>query len=414
MTFDAKPERPSFAAVAERRFRLAGKSIIEKGHPYFRPVDELEKKYSLNPSGYVSLAHYDYLGLSHHPKVIGAMHDAVDSLGSGAGASRLVGGERSTHRALERSLADFFGVGDTLALISGYLTNLSLITHLLGPRDLVLIDELAHNSILMGAKGGSFDCQSFAHNDLDDLDRKLTEGRNQYRNVLVVVEGLYSMDGDIPDLPKLLEIKDRHSFWLLVDEAHSYGVLGDNGRGLTEYYDVDPSRIELSVGTLSKSFVSSGGFVAASEDVIAWLRFTLPGFVYSVGLAPSTVAGAHAALEILKAEPDRVSRLKQKSGLFLEAACKAGLNPGDAIGEAVVPLMFDSPEQTMLVSHVLLENGVYAPPIVQVGVPKDQPRIRFFFSAEHRDEDILRAIDIVADAVNGNIPAQMAASLSMG
>ncbi|MCP3971419.1 MAG: aminotransferase class I/II-fold pyridoxal phosphate-dependent enzyme [Rhodobacteraceae bacterium] len=410
MGFDAKPERPGFAAVAERRFRLAGKAIIERGHPYFVPVDRLEQMYSSKPDGYVSLAHYDYLGLARHPQVLAAAHEAVDKMGSGAGASRLVGGERTTHRALERELAEFFGVGDVLTMISGYLTNVSLINHLLGPRDLVLIDELAHNSIVIGAKSGKMECQTFIHNDLDDLERKLEKARGQYRQVLVVVEGLYSMDGDIPDLPRLVEMKERHDAWLLVDEAHSFGVLGKTGRGITEHFGIDPSQIELSVGTLSKSFVSSGGFICASEDVIAWLRFTLPGFVYSVGLAPMTVATAHAAVKVLKGDPERVARLKRKSLLFRDSAREAGLDPGDAIGEAVVPLMFDSPEQTMMVSQVLMEHGIYAPPIVQVGVPKDQPRIRFFFSAEHRDRDILRAIGIAAAAVNDSLPVQMVSS----
>jgi len=410
MGSDTKPERPSFAAVAERRFRLAGKSIIEKGHPYFVPVDKLEQMYSSNPDGYLSLAHYDYLGLAKHPRVLDAAHAAIDEMGSGAGASRLVGGERSTHQELERDLAEFFGHGDVLAMISGYLTNVSLINHLLGPRDLVLIDELAHNSILLGAKSGKFACETFKHNDLDDLDAKLGEIRDQYRHVLIVVEGLYSMDGDIPDLPRLVEIKQRHDAWALVDEAHSFGVLGKTGRGICEHFDIDPSLIELSVGTLSKSFASSGGFICASKDVIAWLRFTLPGFVYSVGLAPSNVATAHAALNVLKDEPDRVTRLKEKSALFRDTARSVGLDPGDAIGEAVVPLMFETPMQTMMVSQTLLNAGIYAPPIVQVGVPKDQPRIRFFFSAEHRDQDLLRAVDVAASALNGDVPVQMVSS----
>lgn len=410
MGSEARPERPSFAAVAERRFRLAGKSIIEKGHPYFVPVDRLEQMYSSKPDGYVSLAHYDYLGLSRHPEVIGASANAVQELGAGAGASRLVGGERTAHRALERNLAEFLGVGDVLTLISGYLTNLSLINHLLGPRDLVLIDSLAHNSIVVGARSGRFECRTFEHNDLDDLERQLEDSRGEFRHVLVVVEGLYSMDGDIPDLPRLVEMKNRHDAWLLVDEAHSYGVLGDHGKGVTEHFGIDPAEIELSVGTLSKSFVSSGGFICASAEVIAWLRFTLPGFVYSVGLSPATVGSANAAVNILRREPERVARLKQKSRLFRDSARAAGLNPGCAIGEAVVPLFFDSPEQTMLVSQVLMDHGIYAPPIVQVGVPKDQPRIRFFFSAAHRDEEILRAIDVTAAAVHGDLPVQIASS----
>ncbi|MCG6902388.1 MAG: aminotransferase class I/II-fold pyridoxal phosphate-dependent enzyme [Rhodobacter sp.] len=410
MGLDAKPERPSFAAVAERRFRLAGKAIIEKGHPYFVPVDRLEQMYASKPDGYISLAHYDYLGLAKHPRVLNAAHEAIDSMGSGAGASRLVGGERTTHRLLERELAEFLGVGDVLTMISGYLTNVSLINHLLGPRDLVLIDELAHNSIVLGAKSGRFECQTFEHNNLDDLERRLQDVRGQYRHVLVVVEGLYSMDGDIPDLPRLIDIKTRHDAWLLVDEAHSYGVLGEHGRGICEYFDIDPGLIELSVGTLSKSFVSSGGFICASADVISWLRFTLPGFVYSVGLAPATVATARAALAVLREDKERVARLKRKSRLFLDSARAAGLNPGDAIGEAVVPLFFDDPMQTMMVSQILLEHGIYAPPIVQVGVPKDQPRIRFFFSAEHRDQDILRAVDVAVSALHDNVAVQMVSS----
>ncbi|WP_425050424.1 aminotransferase class I/II-fold pyridoxal phosphate-dependent enzyme [Psychromarinibacter sp. S121] len=410
MVSDGKPERPSFSAVAERRFRLAGKSIIEKGHPYFVPVDRLEQMYSSKPEGYVSLAHYDYLGLARHPEVIAASTQAMQDYGAGAGASRLVGGERTAHRALERNLAEFLGVGDVLSLISGYLTNLSLINHLLGPRDLVLIDSLAHNSIVVGAKSGRFECRTFEHNNFDDLEAQLKAARGEYRHVLVVVEGLYSMDGDIPDLPRLVEMKNRHDAWLLVDEAHSYGVLGRNGKGICEHFGIDPSEVELSVGTLSKSFVSSGGFICANAEVIAWLRFTLPGFVYSVGLSPATTASANAAVNILRREPERVERLKQKSRLFRDTARAAGLEPGNAIGEAVVPLHFETPEQTMMISQVLIEHGIYAPPIVQVGVPKDQPRIRFFFSAAHRDEDILRAVDVTAAAVHGDLPVKIASS----
>lgn len=408
MGLDAKPQRPGFEAIVNQRFRIGGKAIIEKWNPYFAPIDKLERIHRDRPNGFVSLAHYDYLGLSRHPRVLNAAKDAIQEFGTGVGASRLVGGERLAHRALERNLAEYLGVGDVLGLISGYLTNLSLINYLLWPRDLVLIDELAHNSIFVGANSGRFECKTFRHNNLDDLNRKLAECRNRYRNVLIVVEGLYSMDGDIPDLPRLLDIKDRHDAWVLVDEAHSYGVLGATGRGLCEHFDIDPRRIELSVGTLSKSFVSSGGIVCASPDVIEFLRFGLPGFVYSVGLAPATLASANAALEVLIEEPQRVARLKQKSRLFLDTARAAGLNTGDAIGEAVVPLLFNDPQQTMMVSQVLMDAGIYAPPIVQVGVPKDQPRIRFFFSAEHRDEDILRAVDVVAAVVHGGAQAQAA------
>ncbi|MBA5778744.1 aminotransferase class I/II-fold pyridoxal phosphate-dependent enzyme [Stappia sp. F7233] len=392
-----KPDRPSFSAVSERRFRLAGKAIIEQHNPYFVPVDAQKDLCERNAVPYVSFAHYDYLGLSRHPQIIAGASAALHMLGSSVGASRLVGGERSAHRAFENDLADFLGVGGAMTLVSGYLANVTLINHLMGPRDLVLIDELAHNSIFVGAKSGRYDYVTFAHNDLDDLEAKLGELRASYRHVLVVVEGLYSMDGDIPDLPRLVELKEAHDAWLLLDEAHSYGVLGATGRGICEHFDIDPKRVELTVGTLSKSFVSSGGFICAEGGVVDWLRFTLPGFVYSVGLAPATLGSAHAALTYLRNHPERVLELHEKSAYFLNRSRAAGLNTGDALGYGVVPLLFDTPQQTMLVSQALMEAGVYAPPIVQIGVPKDQPRIRFFISAEHSFEEIDRTISIVAE-----------------
>ena len=214
------------------------------------------------------------------------------------------------------------------------------------------------------------------------------------------------MDGDIADLPRLITIKQRHDAWLLVDEAHSFGVLGATGRGLCEHWGVDPQNIELSVGTLSKAFVSSGGFIGSSRNAIDWMRFSLPGFVYSVGLSPPTVGSAHAALSFLRGNPGRVAALHRQSAAFLECAREAGLNPGSAIGKGVVPLFFESASQTMYVAQRLMMAGIYAPPIVQVGVPKDQPRIRFFISASHTDAEIERAIDVIADAVHGGVRGQ--------
>lgn len=400
--------------VAERRFRLAGKAIIEQHNPYFLPVDQQREACERQGIPFVSFAHYDYLGLGQHPDVIDRARAELERLGAGVGASRLVGGERAGHRAFETELAEFLGVGDVMTLVSGYLVNVSLINFLMGPRDLVLIDELAHNSIFVGAKNGRYDHRTFAHNDMDDLQRQLEELRGQYRNVLVVVEGLYSMDGDIPDLPRLVELKDEHDAWLLVDEAHSYGVVGKTGRGLCEHYGIDPKRIELTVGTLSKSFVSSGGFVCAEKGVIDWFRFTLPGFVYSVGLSPATLGSAHGALAHLKAHPERVTRLHENSVYFRDAAQAAGLDTGAAIGYGVVPILFASPEQTMIASQALLENGIYAPPIVQIGVPKDQPRIRFFISAEHTRAEMDRAVEIVAGIVTGNDDARAPRSAAAG
>ena len=390
----------SFLTYVERRFRLAGSALVQDGnHPYFVPTDTLEEEGGPWPDGFLSMSHYDYLGLMHHPETVGAAKAAYDTFGTGAGGSRLVGGERSTHRAFERDLADFLGVGGVLSIISGYLTNVTLIQHMVGGRDLVIADELAHNSIIMGCKAAKCTFLTYPHNDLDALAALLDKQRAHFGRVLIATDGLFSMDGDITDLPKLLEIKEKHDAWLLLDEAHSYGVLGATGRGLCEHFDIDPNRVELAVGTLSKTFGSSGGFVAANERVIEWLRFTLPGFVFSVGLAPATIACAQAALGILRREPERVARLRDNSLTFLNMAHDAGLDTGEAIGEAVVPVLFETPDECVYVAGCLMQQGIYAPPVVHVGVPKDAPRIRFFISAAHEKADLERVINAVAVAL---------------
>lgn len=392
-------KRSSFLDYAERRYRLAGSALVEGGnHPYFVKTDLLENSQERWPEGFLSLSHYDYLGMMHDPEVVAAAKNAIDEFGTGAGASRLVGGERSIHGLFEQELAEYLGVGGVLSIISGYLTNMSIIGHVMGSRDLVLTDELAHNSIISGCKAAKCDFTIYPHNDLDALENILAEKRGQYGRVLIATDGLFSMDGDITDLPRLLEIKERYDAWLLLDEAHSYGVLGKTGRGLAEHFGIDPKRIEIAIGTLSKSFGASGGFIAADERIIKWLSFTLPGFVYSVGLAPATVASARKALDLLKSEPQRVQKLRENSRMFLEMAKAAGLDTGDAIGEAVIPILFDGPEECVFVAGALLEQGIYAPPVVHVGIPKDAPRVRCFLSAKHERKDFERTVRAVVQA----------------
>ncbi len=305
------------------------------------------------------------------------------------------------HHLLEEGLSKFIGTDSALTLVSGYLTNVTTISHLLGSRDALFIDELSHNSIVSGAKSAVAETIIFRHNDLDHLDFLLSERRENYRNVLIVAEGLYSMDGDIADLSRLVEIKERNKAWLLIDEAHSLGVLGADGRGLCEYSGVDPQRIDLIIGTLSKSLASCGGFVAGKAAVIEWLRYTLPGFVYSVGLSPVISAAAAAALQLMQEEAWRLEQLRKNAELFMDLAHEAGLDTGPAIGRGVVPILFSDSLETLAASRHLMENGYYVPPIIQIGVPKDQPRLRFFLSTTHTESEIRGVIDLLAkrDAV---------------
>ena len=321
------------------------------------------------------------------------------TVGIGAGASRLVGGERAVHGELERELAAFLRVDDSIALVSGYMTNVSLVGHLLTKNDIILVDDLSHNSIIVGTDVSRAQVIRFAHNDLDHLESILAQVRKDANRALIIVEGLYSMDGDVANLPRLLEIKERHNAWLMVDEAHSLGVLGATGRGLAEHFGVDPNHIDLIVGTMSKTLGACGGFIAGRKSVIDWLRFTLPAFVFSVGISPALAAAVRAGLEILAAEPWRVAKLHDNSRLFLEHAKICGLDTGPAIGAGVVSILFSGQHECMFAARSILEAGYFAPPILQLAVPKDKPRIRFFISAAHSHDEIAGVTETLAKAL---------------
>lgn len=392
----------SFAAFVRKRARLAGQALLEglgSDNPWFARVDELRTAVEARGERFVSFGNYDYLGLSHHPAVRAAAVSAIEREGVGVNGSRLVGGERRFHGEFEEDLARFVGTDAAITLVSGYLTNQSLIPHLLAGDDLLVVDEYAHNSIAMGARSTRAAVRTFRHNDLDHLDAVLKEVRASHRKCLIVVESLYSMDGDWVDLPRLLDLRDRHDGWLLIDEAHSFGVMGATGRGICEHFGEDPTRVDLIVGTLSKSLASSGGFVCSHGLAVEWLRFTLPGFVYSVGLSPAVTAAAHTALRTIVAEPERTARLQANSEMFLAKAQAAGLSTGRAMGRGIVPVLFDDFPTTLAKAKQLLEAGIYAPPVVQVGVPQDAPRIRFFLSADHEEADIDRTIAVLARPV---------------
>jgi 8-amino-7-oxononanoate synthase len=383
---------------ARGRFRRAGSQLLERYDPFFVPVDKLRASYAAEGRSSVSFAHYDYLGMIEHPRIRAAAAEALQRHGTSVSASRLVGGERGLHSELETTLAAFLGYEAALVLISGYLTNVTVLGHVVGGRDLILYDELCHNSIIAGIASSKAEAVQFPHNDLDTLDLLLTRIRGGFKRALIVAESLYSMDGDVVDLPRLIEIKRHHDCWLMIDEAHSLGVLGATGRGLCEHFGTDPAEIDLLIGTMSKTFVSSGGFIAGAAEVIRWLKYTLPGFVYSVGISPASAAAAREAVAVVASEPERVARLQMLSRLFLAEARRRGLNTGNAAGCGVIPILFTNDVEAIRVSVTLANAGIYVPPIVRIGVPKDKPRLRFFISAAHTPDDIVRTLDLVAAA----------------
>lgn len=392
-----------------RRIRIAGGSLVAHGsieenlaalkEIYFQPLDGLQQTVKARTGRFVSFANYDYLGLGEDPRVRQAAADTALRLGVGAEASRLVGGSRTVHDRLEREIADFLGVEDAVTLVSGWMTNASLLGYLLTRSDIIVVDELAHNSIVVGAEVSHAKVLTFHHGNFDDLDALLTEHRPRSKRALIVVEGLYSMDGDMPDLRRVLELKRKHDTWLMVDEAHSIGVLGATGRGITEHFGIDPGEIDFIIGTLSKTFAASGGFIAGRKLVMEWLRFTLPASMFSVGLSPVIAAAVCEGLSILRSETWRTARVQDNSRFFLEEARARDLDVGPAAGAGVISIQFPTHETCMRAAQKLLESGYYAPPIPILAVPKNKPRIRFFISATHSQADILGALDVLQAAM---------------
>lgn len=342
---------------------------------------------------YINFSSYNYLGLAGHPRVNQAAKDAIDRYGTSASASRLVAGERPVQRALEKALAALYEVEDCIVFVSGHATNVTTIGYLFGPRDLVIHDSLIHNSVLEGAKLSGAARRSFPHNDAAALDAILTETRGQFARALIVVEGLYSMDGDIPDLPRLIDIKVRHKALLMVDDAHSLGVLGETGRGIREHFALSGTAVDIWMGTLSKTLAGCGGFIAGERALVEHLKYAAPGFVYSVGIAPPLAAASLEALCIMQEEPERVGQLKARAQQFLERAKSGGINTGFSDGRAIIPAIIGSSLKAAKISNQLFERGINVQPIIYPAVEERAARLRFFLSSMHSDTQVQTAIE---------------------
>ncbi|MDT0502513.1 MULTISPECIES: aminotransferase class I/II-fold pyridoxal phosphate-dependent enzyme [unclassified Halomonas] len=347
----------------------------------------------------INFASYNYLGFSGDPRVNRAGQQALERYGSSVSASRVVSGERPIHRELEQAIAAAYGVEDAVAFVSGHATNVSTLGYLLGPRDLVLHDEYIHNSSLVGAQLSGAKRIPFPHNDAAALDAMLTRYRGQFERVLIVIEGLYSMDGDVPDLPRFIELKRRHQAWLMVDEAHSFGVLGDHALGLREHFDLPAEEVDIWMGTMSKSLAGCGGYIAGCTALVETLRYLAPGFLYSVGMPAQVAAPSLTALQLMQQEPERVQALHDISRYFLEQAREMGFDTGHSIGAAVIPVIVGSSPLAARLSHDLFERGINVQPILHPAVPEKSARLRFFLSCEHTHEQIDQTLSALASAM---------------
>lgn len=384
-----------------RMQQLAGE-LVKIDNPFYRTHDSgAGAKTEIDGRHVANFASYDYLGANRHPSVHARVRDALDRYGISASASRVVAGERPVHRELEARLADTYGVADAVVFVSGYLTNVTTLGTILGPEDLVIHDEFIHNSALAGIKLSGAARRFFRHNDTAHLEELLLDFSGKFRRILVIVEGIYSMDGDLADLPRLVELRARYGFWLMVDEAHALGVLGPGGRGTHEHFGMDPTCVDIWMGTLSKTTSSCGGYIAGSEVLTTILKGAAGGFVYSVGLAPALAAGALASLDLLASEPGRVARLRRNGRLFLDLARQAGLDTGLSQGHSVVPVIVGDSLRAARLSNDLLAAGVNVLPIIHPAVPEGQARLRFFITSEHDEGQIRETVALTAKLLDG-------------
>jgi 8-amino-7-oxononanoate synthase len=389
---------PAYAGIVKHR--EFGK-LFNIRDPFYRSHDARTGSETwMEGRRYVTFASYDYLGLTHHPAVTDAAKGAIERFGTSVSASRIVAGERPLHRELETALARFYGVESAITFVSGHATNVSTIGTLMSPHDLIVHDELAHNSVLVGAKLSQATVHAFRHNDPEALERILAANRHLHKRALVVVEGLYSMDGDVADLPKLIELKEKYDAWLMVDEAHALGVLGAKGHGSAEHFGIDPRRVDIWMGTLSKTLAACGGYIAGTQELIDILKYQAAGLVYSVGLSPPLAAAASAALRVVEAEPERIARLQRNGKLFLSLAKAAGLDSATSEGHAIVSIIVGDLINAGRLSDRLLARGLNVLPIIYPAVPLKAARFRFFITSEHTPTQIRNAVQTMREELS--------------
>ncbi|MBL4586701.1 MAG: aminotransferase class I/II-fold pyridoxal phosphate-dependent enzyme [Flavobacteriales bacterium] len=394
---------PSFYDVAKfpeiaahhQQFEQLGQLNIE--NPYFRVNENIvTNRTRIQGRDMVSFSSYNFLGMSGDERVSQASKDAIDKYGTSVSASRVATGEKPLHKELEQEIAQMLGVEDAVVMVGGHSTNVTTIGHLMRPQDLIVFDELSHNSILQGAELSGARRMPFPHEDFAALDKILTENRSQYQRVLITIEGVYSMDGDIANLPEFIKLRNKHKCLLMVDEAHSMGVIGKNSGGIRDHFGVDGEEVDLWMSTFSKSFASCGGYIAGKKSVIDYLKYTAPGFLYSVGLPASNAAAALAAMRIFQKENWRSEKLRENAHFFVQKAKEKGLDTGISSGTAVVPIIVRNSAHALVLGHRLFEDDINVQPILAPAVADSESRLRFFITCDHTEDEMTKVIERTA------------------
>jgi 8-amino-7-oxononanoate synthase len=342
------------------------------------------------------LGSYSYLGLLGHPEIQEAAHRAIDHYGTGTHGARLLAGTLSIHKELEQEIAKFIGVEDAVVYSSGYAANLSILSAVMSAGGLIIADRLIHASLVDGCALSGAEVVRFKHSSPQALRMCLEEAEPD-RPVLVVIDGIYSMEGDLAPLPEILALVKEFGVSLMVDEAHSIGVAGTTGRGICEQFRVSPHEVDILMGTLSKALPASGGYAAGSKDICDYLRLQSRGFIYSGALSPSVAAAALAALKIIQREPERVWDLRLKTMMFHTLLKEEGIphRPGES---PIVPIMCGTSQQAWEIAAACQKRGVFVQAIVPPVVPEGQARLRAAVNVAHTESQLKRIVKVLRTA----------------
>lgn len=355
-------------------------------YPYFTPIQEVKgNKVKVDGKEMIMVGSNNYLGLMNHPRVMKAAKEAVDRYGVATCGSRFLNGTLDIHIELEKKLAEFMKKEAALAFSTGFQTNQGIISTLIGKGDSVITDKMVHASIIDACRLTYGQVYRFKHNDMADLE-KILSSLNKDAGKLIVVDGVFSMEGDLINLPKVVELSKKYSAKIMVDDAHGIGVMGKSGRGTSEHFGVEDD-IDLVMGTFSKSIASLGGFVAGDAKVISYIKHFARALIFSASITPASVATAIATVDIIQTEPERRERLwnitkKMKSGFQA-----LGYNTGPT-ETPIIPVMVGNDEMAFMLCRLLREDGIFTNPVIYPAVPKGQSLIRTSYSATHTEEEL--------------------------
>jgi len=374
-----------------QRFTSAKEIMDRRLYPYFRVIESAqEPEVIVDGKKMIMIGSNNYLGLTNHPRIKGAAIEAIKKYGSGCAGSRFLNGTLDIHVALEEKLARFMRKEAALIFSTGFQTNLGIIASLVGKNDVVIIDKMDHASIIDGCRLSFGEVKKFRHNDMDNLERLLKQYNDKAK--LIIVDGVFSMEGDIADLPNIIELAKKYNARVMVDDAHGIGVLGKTGRGTAEHFGLE-DEVDLIMGTYSKSLASIGGFVASSKEVIHYIKHFARALIFSASPPPASVAAVSAAIDIIEEEPERIGRLWRNTRRMLNGFKSLGFDTG--LSETpIVPVIVGEDLKAFKMVMMLHDRGIFANVAISPAVPEGKALIRTSYMATHTDEHLDRVLEV--------------------